>query len=200
MIEIRPLQPEDVIPAAALQRVCFPPPFPDELLWQPNHLAHHLTLFPEGQFVATHHGQVIASCTNMILADQHWLATNHDAVIGDYFLKHHTPSGSTLFGVDISVHPDHRGQGIARRLYQARFSLVRQLNLARYGTICRIPDFAVSALTNPDDYVTQVQLGIATDRTLTPLLRLGLTPQDSLPSFMEDEESKHYGVRLTWTP
>jgi hypothetical protein len=31
-------------------------------------------------------------------------------------------------------------------------------------------------------------------------LRLGLTPQDSLPNFMEDEESKHYGVRLTWTP
>lgn len=49
---VRDMLPKDIEGAVALQRDCFPPPFPEELLWQISHLQRHLEIFPEGQFVA----------------------------------------------------------------------------------------------------------------------------------------------------
>ena len=60
----------DVESAAALQSLAFPPPFPQDLLWQPEHLKRHLVLFPSGQFVADVGNQIIGSCSNTVISEE----------------------------------------------------------------------------------------------------------------------------------
>jgi len=102
-----------------------------------------------------------------------------------------------LYGVDISVHPDYRGRGVGRALYAARFDLVRTLGLTRFGTACRIPDRCGQPATA---YTTAVAMGVLQDRTLTPLLRYGLSLVGVIEGYMEDEESGNAAALLEWRP
>lgn len=184
------MQNADIAGVVALQSLCFPPPFDPELLWKAEHLDHHLAVFPRGQFVARLPDKtVIASCSNTIIGEANWQShSNWDETVGGYFLETLDPNGTTLFGLDISVHPEWRGQGIAKALYKSRFDLVQQLELTRYGTACRIPDWHLSDL-QVAEYVSAVERGERVDRTLTPLLRLGLRLIQVLENHMHDPES-----------
>lgn len=195
---------DDITGAVALQRLCFPPPFPEELLWKPEHLLRHLDVFPDGQFVAVAEEAVIGSASGAILREEVWADhRDWDATVGGPFLQNHDPTGTTLYGVDISVAPDWRGRGIGRALYQARFDLVRRLGLRRFGTACRIPDYVAYAERqpmSPREYVGLVADGQVTDRTLTPLLRMGLTLVEVVDNHMEDAESGNAAAVLEWRP
>jgi GNAT superfamily N-acetyltransferase len=198
---IAPTQPDHIPGIVALQRACFPEPFPAELLWQPGQIESHLKLFAPGQFVAIQGDKVIASCTNMLTTGETW--NQHlpwDEVTGGLNLPNHIPTGQILYGIDISVHPKHRSQGIARALYQQRFQLVKILNLQAYGTVCRLPDFADSPFKEPIAYADAVATSQISDRTLTPLLKIGLTYQGVITNYMHDEESGNAGAILTWQP
>lgn len=199
MLTFRRMCESDLGGVAALQRACFPEPFPLDLLWNESHLANHVNLFPEGQFVALFEGRIVASCTNMRVSDATWEAhLPWEEVTGGLFLPNHDNAGMTLYGIDISVHPDFRGQGIARRLYGMRFDLVSELKLTRYGTVCRMPDFADSGLRSPESYASQVVAGTKVDRTLTPLLKMGLAFEGVIEEYMDDEESGNAGAILSW--
>lgn len=184
----------------ALQAECFPPPFDPELLWKKEHLERHLELFPEGQFVAVLQEEVIASCSNTLIAEENWLAhRSWEETVGGYFLETFDADGTTLYGLDISVHPSHRRQGIAKALYQVRFDLVR-VRLSRYGTACRLPDFIHNHFPTPELYASAAVAGRVEDRTLSPLLKLGLTMTDVLTDYMDDPESGNAAALLEWTP
>ncbi|HSI73669.1 MAG TPA: GNAT family N-acetyltransferase [Fimbriimonas sp.] len=185
---------DDVEPAAALQSLSFPPPFPADLLWQPSHLQRHLELFPEGQFVAEADGEIVASCSNTIISEALWQShESWSATVGGPLLDKFDRQGTTLYGLDITVHPDFRRMGIGREFYSERFALVERLGLSRYGTACRLPDFrryrTENANSTPEIYARAVANGGATDRTLTPLLRYGLSLLGVIENYMEDEES-----------
>jgi len=133
--------------------------------------------------------------------EENW--TRHeswDATVGGPHLTNHNDAGSTLFGVDISVHPDARRKGIGRTFYQHRMEFVRNLHLERFGTACRLPDFAASGIGTVEDYVAEVQLGIISDRTLTPLLKYGLRIVGTSVNHMEDPESRNSAAILEWKP
>lgn len=198
------MRPEHIAGAVALQRECFPPPFPEELLWRAEHLAHHIEIFPEGQFVALESGKVIGSASNLVLTEEAWRRHGTwDETVGGPYFANHAPAGSTLYGADISVAPPHRTKGVGRALYNARFDLVRSRKLVRYGTACRIPDYLsfhkrVAATTK--QYIEVVLNKASADRTLTPLLRIGLSYVETLENYMMDEESGNAGVLLEWLP
>ena len=199
--EIRRMTPDDFDGVVALQRACFPEPFPLDSLWQPEHLESHLRIFPEGQWVATRaNGSVVGSATNMRQSAANWEShLDWETATGGLDLPHHDPLGEVLYGIDISVHPDHQRQGVGRSLYQKRFELVTELGMSKYGTVCRIPDFAAWTTERgrlPNAYVQEVRAGKTVDRTLTPLLALGLTYQGFIARYMDDEESGHFGVIL----
>ena len=133
---VRRMTIDDVPGVVALQRACFPPPFPEDSLFNPSHVSMHVSIFPPGQFVAaTADGQIVASSTAMLLSSDRWV--KHlpflDAT-GGLALTRHEPVGDVLCGIDISVHPDYRGQGLAGLLYKERFSLVHETQLWLYGT------------------------------------------------------------------
>lgn len=200
---IRLMEFDDIPGVVELQRAAFPPPFDEELLWRADHLHRHLEIFPEAQFVAVLDGKVVGSCSNTRISEEVWQAhADWDQTVGGPFLNNFDPSGSTLYGLDISVHPDARRTGIGRRFYHARYDWVTANRLFRYGTACRIPDYSAwRTLTGlgPEAFAEAVQLGEATDRTLTPLLRYGLTIQGVLRNYMVDEESGNAAVLLEWS-
>jgi GNAT superfamily N-acetyltransferase len=185
----------------ALQRVAFPPPFDESLLWRAEHLERHLELLPSAQWVAVVDGEVIGSCSNTLLAESRFSSQKSwDEKVGGYFLSTFDLAGTTLYGLDISVHPDFRGMGVGRTLYNARYDWVRTHAKKRFGTSCRIPEFSSSGIGSADVYVSEVAAGHRTDRTLTPLLKYGMRILDVLPDHMDDEESGHNAVLLEWRP
>ncbi len=200
-MEIRPLLAGDFNAVVALQRLCFPAPFPAELLWKPEHLESHLTRYPEGQFVAVREGQIVGSASALRIPRTRWeLHPAWEGTCGDYWFSGHDSTGEVLFAADISVHPEARGLGIARKLYGARMSLVGRNGIALLATACRIPDFRASGLATPQAYADAVAAGSMTDRTLTPLLRIGMRYRGIVENHMDDEESGHAAAILEWTP
>ncbi|MEQ1821454.1 MAG: GNAT family N-acetyltransferase [Fimbriimonadaceae bacterium] len=196
---VRLMQPSDVSAVAGLQRLCFPEPFPAELLWKPEHLLKHLELFPSGQFVVTCGGRIVASASNTRVSEERFQAhESWDATVGGPLLETFDPAGSTLYGLDISVHPDCRHKGIGRALYQARFDLATRDQI-RYATACRIPSFGPYE-GSLEAFIAEVASESSTDPTLTPLLKLGMTAIKGLHDYMEDEESRNCAVLLEWKP
>lgn len=188
-----------------LQRACFPPPFSEELLWKEEHLHRHLQIFPEGQFLALHGQVVVASASSTLISEKNWLAQRTwEETVGGPFLSTFDPNGTTLYGLDISVHPDFREKGVGRYLYKMRFDLLMSLKLVRYGTACRLPDYRSVHAENPqltvESYAKSVDQGNRTDRTMTPLLSYGLRFLGVTHGFMEDYESDNAAALLEWRP
>ena len=203
--QIRPMQPEDVPQVVGLQKLAFPPPFSEDLHWDPEHLLRHIDVFPAGQFVAEADGKIVGSCSNAIISEKGWQAHgNWGATMGGPFIRYHDPAGSTLYGLDITVHPQYRRMGVGRGFYEDRYSLVRSLPLTRYGTGCRMPDyrnyFEIVSPIDVETYAQRVAAGEVEDRTLTPLLRYGLRYIGVIRNYMEDVESANAGALLEWTP
>jgi len=198
---VRPMRETDIPATVALQELAFPPPFDPEKLWSAEDLVVHLRFFPEGQWVAESDGKLIGSCSNSLISESRWQAHNNwEETTGGSQIQTFDPDGSTLYGLDISVAPQARRQGVGRAFYDQRFKLVREHGLARYGTGCRMPDFANSGFESPAAYAKMVQAGILTDRTLTPLLAYGLTFIMTVENYMEDPESGNAAALLEWIP
>lgn len=201
MIEIRQMELADVSAAVELQGLAFPPPFDPDLLWSAEHLARHLDLFSEAQWVAVSDGRLVGSCSNTRISSEVWLnSKTWEATTGGPWLETFSADGTTLYGLDISVHPEFRRLGIGRKFYERRFQYGRDHGLERYGTGCRLPDFLASGLTNVGEYVADVARGARQDRTLTPLLRYGLRIIMTKENYMEDAESRNAAAILEWNP
>lgn len=186
--------------AAALQRACFPAPFPEDQCWTAEHLLAHVARAPECQFVALHEGAVVGSASGLRVSSETWAAhLPWEQATGGWELEGHVPDGGTLYGADISVHPDWRGQGVGRALYAARFALVRRLQLARFGTACRLPGLRDSGM-EAEGYCEGVTAGLRSDRTLTPLLRYGLRYMGVIRGYLDDPESCDTAAVLEWSP
>ncbi len=193
---------EDVPNAVALQALAFPPPFSQDLHWDPEHLERHIEIFPEGQFVAEQNGQIVGSCSNTIISEKRWQAhENWGRTVGGPMIHGFDPEGTTLYGLDITVHPEHRKKGIGRAFYETRYELVQaSKTVNRYGTGCRIPDYANHKNLTVEEYAQRVAQGDLTDRTMTPLLRYGLTFLGVIHGYMPDEESANSAALLEWKP
>jgi len=129
---IRTMIIDDIPEIVELQKLSFPIMAAEGVYWKPEQLNEHLKVFPEGQFVAEYHGKIVGSCSSLIitLTPEYKEHTWKDAC-GDSLFKNHDPKGDTLYGADVSSHPNHRRLGIATKLYNARKDLTRKLNLKR---------------------------------------------------------------------
>lgn len=188
----------DITGVVALQRACFPEPFPEDLLWTDTHISDHIAQFPAGQFLAVINNSIVASCTNMLVSAQVWQAhLDWQTTTGGLSLPHHDEQGDVMYGIDISVHPSFRGRGIARLLYEKRLQYCRD-HKVQYGTVCRLPGLIQSAFDDPLQYADAVVEEEVTDPTLTPLLKLGGNFQGIIPNYMDDLESRNAGAILEW--
>jgi len=88
--------------------------------------------FPDGQFLAEVDGKIVGYATSLIvqLNDDEDLY-RYPELSGSGSFSPHTPSGDTLYGADIAVHPDYRGMAIAGAIYKGRRSILKKFNLRR---------------------------------------------------------------------
>lgn len=197
---IRPYTEHDIPALRAVQRACFPPPYPEEQLWTEEQLRSHIRIFPRGALCAQVGDRIVGSCTSLIIRfdpehpDHTW-----DEVADGGFIRTHRPDGDTLYGIDMAVIPEFRGRGVARAMYQARFRLVRELRLKRFVAAGRMPGYAQAAnRMTPETYAAKVAAGELTDPVLTPQLKAGLRPVKVIRGYITDAESLDCALLMEW--
>ncbi len=169
--------------------------------WSREQFDSQLARFPEGQICIEDNGKVIAAVISLIVdykkyGDFH----THKQITGDGYLTTHDPTGDTLYGVDVFVHPDYRGLRLGRRLYEARKELCRKLNLRRIIFGGRIPGYdKYSDRLTPQQYIEEVKTREIYDQVLTFQLSNDFHVRRIITGYLpEDEESHGYAVISQW--
>lgn len=183
-----------------IQRECFPPPFPSELLWNREQLKNHVTLFPEGANCIEVDGELAGSLTGL-LVDFDPAHTQHtwEEVTDNGYIHNHKPDGNTLYIVDISVRPKFRKLGLGKHMMQSMYHLVIQKGLDRLLGGGRMPGFHKRAESvTAEEYVQEVVSGKAKDPVLTFLMKCGRTPLTIVENYLDDAESHNYAVLMEW--
>jgi len=199
-VDIRNYSNKDIPDLIALQRECFPPPFPEDLLWNEKQLYSHIERFPEGALCAASEGRIIGSMTTLMIDfDPQHPHHRWDEVTDNGYIGTHQNDGNSLYVVDISVSPDYRKLGIGKRLMQSMYELTVFKGLKRLIGGGRIPHYHKSAAEmTPEQYVQAVLDGEKRDPVLSFLLHCGRSPVCVIPGYIEDEESLDYAVLMEW--
>ena len=175
--------------------------FPGKPPWGPKLLAHHLEVFPEGQFVAVDAtGRILGSASSLIIDwDDYAESANWSSITGQGTFDTHNPLGLTLYGAEIGVDVTARHQGIGTLLYEARKDLIRERGLKRLLTGGRIAGYDdVAEQLTPKEFVAEVVAGKRWDPALTFQLENGLVVLDVVPEYMHDIESRGFATVLEW--
>lgn len=183
-----------------VQRVSFPPPFPEELWWSKEQLTEHVVRFPEGALCAEVNGVLIGSMTGLIVSDEAVEeAHSWSAITDDGYIRNHDSTGHTLYVVDICVVPEFRKTGIGKWLMQTMYETVVQLKLNRLLGGGRMPGYHLHAgEATPEEYLERVLRGEWNDPVISFLLRCGRVPVGISEQYLEDEQSLNYAVLMEW--
>jgi len=124
--------------------------------------------------------------------------TFQEMIAGGYYTNH-DPDGEWYYGADIGVHPDYRGLGLGRRLYDARKDLVRRhgrRGIVAGGVLPGYPRYR-GRMSVPE-YVERVVAGELTDPTLSFQLKMGFTVRGMLEDYLEDSASDNWATLIVW--
>jgi ribosomal protein S18 acetylase RimI-like enzyme len=183
-----------------VQKACFPPPFPEELHWNEEQLASHVSLFPQGALCAEVNGVIVGSMTGLVV-DMADYAHNHSwaSVTDDGYIRNHNPHGNTLYVVDIAVVPEYRSAGLAKWMMSSLYETVVHLGLDRLLGGGRMPGYGARAgEATPEQYVEKVLTGEWNDPVVSFLLRCGRMPVGIAADYLEDEQSGNYALIMEW--
>jgi ribosomal protein S18 acetylase RimI-like enzyme len=183
----------------AVQKECFPPPFPEELWWNEEQLKNHVELFPEGAFCVGVDGEVVGSMTALIVNYKPGDTHSWEEVTDNGYIRNHNPKGNTLYVVDISVKPAFRKLGIGKKMMQAMYETVVHLDLDRLLGGGRLPGYHKhSAELSPEQYVEKVVEGELKDPVTTFLMRVGRVPVGVAHNYLDDDESGNCAALMEW--
>jgi predicted amidohydrolase/GNAT superfamily N-acetyltransferase len=180
---------------------CYKAAYPDypRLAGHDDERSYRLQLaaFPEGQFLVEVDGTVVGYATAIIVQLPEATQYTYAEITGDDSFSSHTLTGDTLYGADIAVHPDYRGQGIAKKLYKRRKALMKKYNLRRTIAHGRIPGYRNYAdRLTVEEYVEEVKQGRLKDPALTMHLKTGYKVKRILVDTFWDDASLNYCTLL----
>ena len=116
---------QDIPKIIELQKESFPSMLEEGSVWGKRHLQSHVEIFPEGQFCVEYENKIIGSSSSLIVKlPSDYEVHTFSQVTGNSLFTTHDPKSDSLYGADISVHPEYRRLGIATLLYKARKDLV----------------------------------------------------------------------------
>jgi ribosomal protein S18 acetylase RimI-like enzyme len=183
----------------AVQKECFPPPFPEELWWNEEQLKNHVELFPEGSFCVEVDGEVVGSMTALIVNYKPGDMHSWEEVTDNGYIRSHNPKGNTLYVVDISVKPAFRKLGIGKKMMQAMYETVVYLDLDRLLGGGRLSGYhKYSAELSPEQYLEKVVEGELNDPVTTFLMRVGRVPVGVAHNYLDDDESGNCAALMEW--
>ncbi|ANE47825.1 acetyltransferase [Paenibacillus swuensis] len=199
---IRNYSPDDFEALIQVQQDSFPPPFPQDLLWNPEQLGNHTERFPEGAICAEADGRIVGSMTALRLP-QAMFRQKHswDEATDSGYIRNHDPTGDTLYVVDVCVTPAYRQTGLGKWLMQTMYEVTVNLGLRRLLGGGRMPGYRAAFLENgmtAQKYLEAIIQGERKDPVLSYLLRCGRMPVEVVENYLEDEDSLNYAVLMEW--
>lgn len=198
-VSIVTIRPEHAAGLEELQRTCFPTLGEQELM-KTEHFLRHCDIYPEGEFVALVEGKVVGLGSGFLVNFDfdHPGHTFNEIIDGGWY-SHHNPDGDWYYGADISVHPDYRGLGIGRLLYQARKDLVirtHRRGIVAGGMIPEYPNYR--AQMDVHEYVRRVVAGEIWDGTLSFQLKNGFVVRGMLEGYIDDTSADNWATLIVW--
>jgi GNAT superfamily N-acetyltransferase len=186
---------DDVEMLAEVQRLCYPTLAEAEIILA-EHYASHINIFQAGQVGVYDGERLIASATALRYSD---VTGDHDFldVSGNLWLTTHEPDGEWLYGIDMGVHPDYRGLGLARQMYRARHAYVQQNGLKGQAIAGMLPGFGQYA----DDmsiqtYYEKVKNHEIFDPTTSVQERMGFEIVRLFENYLTDPSSGNASVLM----
>jgi hypothetical protein len=97
------------------------------------------------------------------------------------------------------VHPAYQGRGVGGKLIEARYDIIRDLNLRGMVAGSLIIDYyKVADEVSADQYVRDVIAGVRFDNNLTKQLKKGFQVHSLIPNYSNTYESMNWGVEIVW--
>lgn len=192
---------DDIPRLVELDRLCFPTMVEEDVVWTPEHLLSHQKRFPDGQIVAEVDNVVVGAVATLIvdLGADPLRPHTYWGITDDGYFYNHTPSGDTLYGADIYVHPDFRSRGVGAALYAARRDLCKRLNLRRILAGARIHGFTDYAdKMTAEEYARKVEAGELRDLVLSFQLKHGFQLRGILDNYIHDPNSRNHAALIEW--
>ncbi|MEP4533251.1 MAG: bifunctional GNAT family N-acetyltransferase/carbon-nitrogen hydrolase family protein [Cyclobacteriaceae bacterium] len=169
--------------------------------WEKIDIKRLLEIFPEGQLCIEVDGKMVAAALSIIV-DYKKFGDNHtyNKITGKETFSTHEALGDVLYGIDVFVHPDHRGLRLGRRLYDGRKELCENLNLRSIVAGGRIPNYQNYAKElTPREYIKKVRNREIHDPILNFQLSNDFHVKKILKNYLPgDTESKDYATLLEW--
>lgn len=189
---------DDAERIAELAGLCFDPP---EIAFTKDNFASQIEKFPEGQFCVEFKGEIIGSCSSLIVNIDEY--PKHHAFVDmsdNGNIQNHNPNGKHLYGIDVIVHPEYRSMKIGTRLYEARKQVCKNLNLQSVIFGGRIPNYYKYADTmTVEEYVAKIIKKDIYDPVLTFQLKNGFKYKYILPNYLPtDHDSLYYATFMEW--
>lgn len=196
---IRTLEPADIDAIIEICRLVYP----SERPYTREELEDHRRVFPQGQFVAVEAGERgiagVHFTLRLHMSDFHMDDSWDVLTDGGTFLDH-DPTGPTLYGADIMVHPGHQHHGLAHALTDAARFLARDEGLWRMVGASRLPGYGrVSTTQTIEQYVDAVVRGAQADPVLSVHLKDGWVPVRPIFGYLQhDPESANWAEVIQW--
>ena len=154
--------------------------------------------FPQGQILAECEGRVVGYATSLIVQlDESVNWYRYDEITGGGTFSTHTPTGDTLYGADIAVRPEFRGQGVAGKIYKFRKKLLKRYNLSRMIAHGRIMNYSEQeGVLTAKEYVEMVEKGALKDSALNAHLKAGYRVKGLFLDLLPDDSSLNYSTFL----
>ncbi len=195
-VTARPWKDEDIDGILLCHRAAYSD-IPVPLLDDKRLLHMQREAFPDGQFLIEYQGTVIAYCSSLIVSLDDQSPYKFNEITGASTFSTHDYGGETLYGAEIAVHPDYRGQGLTALLYEKRKELMKRYNLRRMVAYGRLTGYRKHAgRMDAKEYVKKVIDGTLSDPALNTHLKAGYTVKRVLLDFMSDESSLNYATFL----
>ena len=199
-IIIRNFKENDIPQIVQLQRKSFADMAKDGMIFPSSYLQNHIEIFPDGQLLAEIDGRIVGSASSLVISlgseyEEHdWFE-----ITGNGLFSNHNASGDTLYGADLSTHPEFRNMGIGTMLYDARKELAMRLNLRRILAGGRLYDYCkYSHMMSAKEFAEKVVRGELQDPVLSFQLKNGFKYIKVLPNYLLDRRSLNFASLIEW--
>lgn len=178
--------------------------YPFSKPWSAEQLESHRAYFPDGQLIVIDKKtkKVVGLAFSLIIDWNDYSPQDNwqDFTAGGFFHNHDPKKGKTLYGAEVMVDPEYRGQGIGRLLYKGREQIAEKYKLRRIRAGARLRGYSkFQQQYTPDEYTKQVVLKKIYDPTLSFQLGRGFHVIDVAPNYLfNDPESLGYAAVIEW--
>jgi ribosomal protein S18 acetylase RimI-like enzyme len=197
---IRNVTQKDIPKIINLQKKSFADMAAYGMIWPKSFLESHIDIFPEGQFCIEIDGKIIGSASSLIISlKTEYMAHDWYNVTGGGLFINHDYNGDSLYGADLSVHPEFQRKRIGTMLYNARKNLAMELNLRRIISGGRLYNYCkYYHIMSAKEYVEKVVKNEITDPVLSFQLNNGFHFIKILNDYLYDKRSLNYASFIEW--